>query len=503
MAGDFSDDMRLSPNTLSDIRRNITHISVILNSNLVFTSRTLGRLISEELWQRIEESSDASVAAGLKALKGDDVIARIQAAPFDEKGVSYYSGPIFCGDGEPSMDSANWFLLLAGVIKSNFYNGEYDFYLVPRYFSQEQNIQIDLTPLFVDIVNPIVSDSGAYVRKFICFHFYSLLVSKVRNSHIRRLFDCVYDSATGRHKVLLKPATHEHEYSEEEFLSEIRRFLDSDECESFLAQEYPVTRSGEASGVVELDRCHIKAVIDFAEYMKFISSFRVPGADGVRLDILEPNFYSDWPIYGPSEKFGLFGQDGVIMAVAKELTDITLRIADVRSQIKAGIQQYSIVGTKRIATDILADFFIRNYSDHRDWGYVSDLSLKEFSDLSYGNYNFTEMLRPLSDLFDEEAPFSIDVTEYYDDTKYLNVESDMPDVVIGQTLKSVDEDVSWWVDSNGLIVSGLQPTRTYEDVYAPCSYFTSDYSERFWASRSFTVRRRARPRRRRGGVREE
>ena len=113
------------------------------------------------------------------------------------------------------------------------------------------------------------------------------------------------------------------------------------------------------------------------------------------------------------------------------------------------------------------------------------------------------MLRPLSDLFDEEAPFSIDVTEYYDDTKYLNVESDMPDVVIGQTLKSVDEDVSWWVDSNGLIVSGLQPTRTYEDVYAPCSYFTSDYSERFWASRSFTVRRRARPRRRRGGVRKD
>ena len=71
MAGDFSDDMRLSPNTLSDIRRNITHISVILNSNLVFTSRTLGRLISEELWQRIEESSDASVTAELKALKGE------------------------------------------------------------------------------------------------------------------------------------------------------------------------------------------------------------------------------------------------------------------------------------------------------------------------------------------------------------------------------------------------------------------------------------------------
>lgn len=525
---DTNDVVPLSYQTICEIQQNINHIEVILNTNLIFTQKSLIDLISVERWEKIfkllslestyidrlivlikkfrsennkketlrkinnllnelENYDEEKIVRPLMNMSCDDLIQKIKNLHKLEKYAEF--GGLLMEVDESDELQVNWFILLINVIKSNFHNEEYDFNLVPRYFNKETNIDVDLTPLFINMMNSTVADNDAYIYKFILYHFYSLLASKIRNTSLRKLFSCHYNDNDKRYFVSMNSVVkNEYIFEEKEFMNEIHRFLDSDEAEKFLTQTYPTLCFSDKTGTVKINMNFTKSLIDYVEYMKFVSSFRYKDSDELEFDLLEMNFFNGWPIYSQNlEKYNMFGSSGILMSVAKELTDTALYIMDIRSQIKTAIQQFSIIGTKRIATDILADFFIKNYSNRRDWGYISNLYYKDSSNFKFNENVEDKVFKTLSSLFNENEPFSIDIIEYYDDTKYLNIESNMPNVVVGQNLKSNDETVSWWIDSNDLLVSGLLSSPTYEDVYAPCSYFVSDYNEKFWTNRMMTL----------------
>ena len=61
-----------------------------------------------------------------------------------------------------------------------------------------------------------------------------------------------------------------------------------------------------------------------------------------------------------------------ILKIAREFTDICIQISYARENIKGIIQQYSYIGTNKIIKDIVREYFIKNFSDRKDWRLISD-----------------------------------------------------------------------------------------------------------------------------------
>ena len=87
------------------------------------------------------------------------------------------------------------------------------------------------------------------------------------------------------------------------------------------------------------------------------------------------------------------GKDNInsaILNISKELSDIVIHISYLREDIKNNIQKYGIVGTKKIVLDNLSEFFIKNYSDNKDWGYQSNFIINHYE--NYISSLFTSIL---------------------------------------------------------------------------------------------------------------
>lgn len=516
---DVDDDIPL--NLLYDIKANIKHIDLILKGNLIATSKKLNQLMNEEF---IENASDYLDV--LAKYSGNDVTKGIENSS-DDIG-RYAKQSVMINDTEP-----NWFYLLINLCKSNLYNKEYNFYIIPKYFNSEMNIEIDLTRIFNSMINTFQLFNKNYVKDFIAYHFFNTIISKIKNDSLANCFDYVLKSTLsssektkttkidpGQWKYILKNCN-DNEFDEDEFKQHLYQFLNSDEIDELIDQKYPILNKLNDLPTTKLNKADVLydtvvfdknlnvKLVDFAKYIKFINKFinkyndlneilKKREESRLAYSVLKINRSNDLPfqktfevndgdyinnyneiLYGSSE------HEGVISRIAKELADISLNVSYVREQIKTSIQQYSFIGTRRIATDILTDFFIKNYTPRKEWGYVTDFAIEN-------NINISSLFKPLSSLIgnsDTDDNFSIDVVEYYDTTEYLNIESDVPSTRLRTVVKSYEDRISWWIDSDNLVTSGLVSTPVYEDIYVPCTYFISEYNKRFWDTNLITIER--------------
>jgi hypothetical protein len=66
-----------------------------------------------------------------------------------------------------------------------------------------------------------------------------------------------------------------------------------------------------------------------------------------------------------------------IYKLAKEFTNICLQISYTRETIQARIQQYSYIGTHKIISDVVREYFLKNFSRRSEWRFYSEFQNKE------------------------------------------------------------------------------------------------------------------------------
>lgn len=467
----------ISLNLLKDIKSNVIHIKNILNMNLIFCGKTLKRSLKTNLVD-LDLKSDNEILD----LTVNELFENIEKTDVEDLN-KYQQQTLMVGD------DINYFYLLINVIKQNIYNEQYQFFINTSYLDKDSNAEINMRWLFGAIINTISSNNENYIKDFIHFHFYSLLVSKIRNEKLRDMFS--YSDRNNRKEFILND-TGINEYSLDDFLTKIYEYVNEDEANELLnpiynQTEYDITNG--KRGFVAIDLNLNQYLLDFVIYVRLLNNF-IEKSNKINHENVKPIDFNILKLEWTKEYLKLIGEDitefenkinNVIIQAAAELTDITLNISYVREQIKTSIQQYNFIGTKRIATDILRDFFIKNYTNEHDWGYISEINSASKID--------EDIFKPLTALLnpDLNKRFSIDVIEYYDSTNYLNISSDMGMVNVGSYVSRVEDDVKYFVDSNNLIASSIVTANVYEDMYLPCSYFIKDFNNKFWTENSFTI----------------
>lgn len=459
----------VSLNLLIDIKMNINQIKNVLKLNLIYPSRKIKRLLKSDLTDLILNSLDDNSEINVTC---NEILNNINS--IDIKDLQKYTNQrLKTDDGE-----LNWFYLLINVIKQNLYNSEYDFFLTTSYIDKDSNSVVDARRIFGAIINTISTNNKNYINDFICYHFYNLLASKIKNNNLKNMFH--YDNNS---RCFFQNDSYINEYSLDEFKTAAYEYLNEDEVEAFLNPLY-----GNSSLIIDLNLNN--NLLDFIIYMKLVNNFikqynkqANTKIDEIDLNILKIEFPNNFWFKNDNYENILFGKNSVIMKAAKWLTDITLHISYIREQIKTSIQQFNFIGTNRIATDILTDFFIKNYSKEKDWGYISDESFSVSSQIE------SALFMPLTSLLNpnKNKRFSIEVQEYYDTTEYSNIESDLGEKYVGDYVSRIDESVKYFVDSNNLIASSIISTNVYQEMYLPCSYFINDYNNKFWTSDSTTI----------------
>ena len=386
-------------------------------------------------------------------------------------------------DGKETL--INPFYLFINILRQNFYNEAGDFMLVPMYYDEERNYQVDLRPLVANIINVISCDNEKYIKWFICFHFFNLIKSKLCNKNLQKLFK--YDEA-GKEFICNADKFKAFEYDKdgnvidkkEEFYAVMSDWMNDKKIEELLN---PINSNGVPLDILSVVNDSVK---EFGQYVQYVNEARrsISNNDSVIEDIpfnvilfSYPDYYKGTPLLDIYKKtvetrtFESGSKDGFIMILAKWLTDTCLHIAYIREQIKTSILQYELIGTNRIATDILTDYFLKNFSKQKDWGYMLD-------DMDSASM----VLKPMSALLGLSGnnKFTIDVVEYYDKGNYLNIESNLGNAQIGKYLSRIDVEPQFFIDGSNLLASALVSTSIYEDIYVPCATLIKDYNSKFW-----------------------
>jgi hypothetical protein len=376
-----------------------------------------------------------------------------------------------------SDTSLNYFYLLINIIKQNFYNQNLDVFIDGFYFDNVQNKTVDLSTLIMRIVSDIDYHNDVYINKFICYHFYNLFKSKLCNDSIR----CLFELNRNKNKIIMKTNL-VSEMTEDEFKEKLKSFISEEAIESFI----------EKNNIT----IFTNSIVTFIEYLSFINLYnglnnKNDSDEEIEYDLISLNFnhieaqnvnkdlYER--IIGNVNKSGECLSDSAVMNIAKELSDISIHISYLREDIKNNIQKYSIIGTKKIVLDNLNEFFIKNYSDNSDWNYQSNFVINH-----YENYLST-LFKPIG-VLKNEYNFSINLIEYFDTTNYLNIESEMGEVKVGEEVVGYQTEEQFYLDDDNLIASAVVESPIYKDVYAPCSNFLGNsYNDKFWETADITV----------------
>lgn len=266
--------------------------------------------------------------------------------------------------------------------------------------------------MFVDIINTIISDNDSFRKDFVEYHFAELIKEKLQSSVLRKFF--FWDA---RKKEFFLSAGARNPMTVNEFQDAVSGFLNEEEFDKFFNNNIEGNTLEPISSV---------QLVEFVQYLSLVngmSSNQMPW--NLLLCVLYPELHED------KEKVS-----ECISNAASVLADETIRISMIRERLKASIQQLNLIGTGRIATDILGDFFLDNYPQ---------LFGKTSSDLI-------------------ASGFEISAKEYIDSTDYTNIESDAGQVVVGQKVVGTDETVKYDIDTDGIVTSSVVSSDVYEDI---------------------------------------
>jgi hypothetical protein len=367
----------------------------------------------------------------------------------------------------------NHFYLLINMIKQNFYNKEGDFILDGTFYNDETNKEVDIRDLLTRIVSSIHTNDDAYLNDFIVFHFYNLIKEKLYNDNLKSLYERrEFDKRYNRYNL-----TRDHfkmvdlkysDYSESEFKEKLGDFISPDEIDEFIK--------------INNISHYTKELVEFIEYLSFLNLRIFKDDDLINYDLLQINFPDRFNEDNTSETSlyeRLFeGDDCLVRKLAKELSDIAVEISYLREEIKENVIRYGYIGTKSLVVNVLNDFYIKNFSNKKDWSFqTSNIKVDNTDELISG------LLMPLTSYINtsnSSDKFSINLIEYYDTTDYLNIQSDLGYVKTGEAIIGYEDVEKWYLDSNNLITSSLVKEPIYQDVYSPCSLFVANFNQRFW-----------------------
>lgn len=487
-----------------NIKLNAKHLKHVFERNLIPLTSTLEQLLKTDLkdlevaslknsnniitfLDSLDDQSSGNIQLSnidlIKSLTLEKILDNIDSYEENEDLKIYKDQSLIVykeDENNKKIKKINYFYLLINIIKQNYYNENVKIYIDPTYFNNEKNETIDLSKLIFNIVGTIFNNDKFYLDEYVGFHFFYTILSKISNDKLKSNY--LYDNKL---KKIVSNPSKMSEMTKDEFIAELVSYISNEEAIEFIK-----------TNLITKFR---KEYIDFVKYVSKLNKvlkvkFKTDNVL-IKYDVLKINF-SD--LY-PNDNFNdiLFGDEGILYYLTKEYIDECINIRKIRENIKNLIQQYTFIGTKRIATDLLYDFFLKNYSKNESVGYFSS-DKKYLDENELITYDFSKVKRNISELiygttnlinensnFDNK--FEVDIIEYYDQTKYLNIDSALPTTLIETSVISYEDILSTYLDENYLITSSYIKRPVYSSSYAPCSLFVKDYNEKFWTKNTITL----------------
>ena len=346
----------------------------------------------------------------------------------------------------------NPFHILMQVLKGYLFNYNINTFFQTMYVEKNTNVVINLFDLYCKIIETMQVYDESYINDFITFHFYGLFYDMIINDSLKNDWDGnIFIAKHG-------------DYTYEEFCELVKNYItpqDRDEC---------------IKNILFYKKTHV----DFIQYLSIINNIlntsSTTNEDNTDIEfkynILDFNCQN--PVEDSSEYRRLLGLDNTgnisenstdyILKIAREFTDICLQISYARENIKNIIQQYSFIGTNKIIKDITRDYFIKNFSNRTNWRYVSDTILTSSSserikdlsgydhELGYDTNNdlvYNIDIDTLNGLNTKNPQFfNVDLVEYYDNTKYFNIYSELPTCIVGYQISGQIEETSSYVTTS-------------------------------------------------------
>lgn len=161
----------------------------------------------------------------------------------------------------------------------------------------------------------------------------------------------------------------------------------------------------------------------------------------------------------------VFSADTIIDDVAKILADLTLSISMRRETVKTLASQYSSIGTDNAFSRIVKQYILKNYTDKsEDWNFISN------------NVNVNNKYLPKLDNI--ASDFSVSITEYWDQTEYLNISADSAKLWVQDGMEQTTK-ISSHINSSGLLITSLiiENVPHYVESNLP---LISGGNDRFW-----------------------
>lgn len=181
----------LDSSLLYSMKEHSKDIEAIFNANMVYSQKKLSRVLKHEVeGLHDKDSSGNLIYKDVLEMTIRELFEKIESIDLSHNAENFAKMQFMAvaNTNEGPKETINWFYILVNVIRQTYYNEKDDVYIIPSYFNKLQNIEIDLTPLFANIINKIASDNDAYIRGFICWHFYELICSKLKNKVLKSLF---------------------------------------------------------------------------------------------------------------------------------------------------------------------------------------------------------------------------------------------------------------------------------------------------------------------------
>ena len=200
---------------------------------------------------------------------------------------------------------------------------------------------------------------------------------------------------------------------------------------------------------IQLNTFYKKCQIDFIQYLSILNSTLQPISIAKNKQFkafsfipyqfnnpfqISDNFNSEYrrllnlDLQGNPNPLG----DDLISQIARQFTDLCIKISYTREAVKQELQTYSIIGTNKIIQNSVRDFFLKNFSERKNWRYTanSTLKLQQNSDLS-GQFISLEKLNNTLQLQGYNSQFfNVSMVQYFDPTNYLNIYAQLPETII-------------------------------------------------------------------------
>lgn len=346
----------------------------------------------------------------------------------------------------------NPYHILILVLKSFMYNYYIKSYFKAGYIDEQTNTFINLNDLYISILETIQIYDKNYITDFITFHFYGLFYDMIINDSLKNDWkNGIFVAKMG-------------EYTKDEF------------CDLVKAYITPEKRDACIEKIIYYKRTHV----NFIQYLSILNNILNKDDEEAEFEynILLYNFSNTNPDdinYNNKEYRRLLGlkkdpdnegaliidenKSDYILKIAKEFSDLCIQISYVRDTIKGLIQQYAYIGTNKIITDVVREYFIKNFSNRADWRLYGD-RLSTYNDIvrHINELNGQGNISTLNEEVISENKsqfFSVDLVEYYDNTQYFNIYSELPSCILGYKVSGQIEQTTAFVLMEDLVSTSM------------------------------------------------